>query len=118
MSGTGQNKDDRAEGMILVVEAGREGSQTSEFLREAGFQIKAAADGLKAFEEIRDMIPDVIIVDSPKAEEGIEVCRRLKENMAGREIPLLFIAAQDDRAHVSAALQAGAMDFLVKPIER
>jgi two-component system, sensor histidine kinase and response regulator len=45
------------------------------------------------------------------------VCRRLKENMSAREIPMIFVAAAGDHASVQAALNVGARDFIFKPFE-
>lgn len=114
MIGTGQNTNGQEMELVLVVGAG-EHSLPAEALRSGGFATDTASDGLNAFERIHEHVPALIVVDCTSAEEGIEVCRRLKENMAAREIPMVFVAADGDHAGVQAALNVGARDFLFKP---
>jgi two-component system, sensor histidine kinase and response regulator len=115
MSGTAQDKRDRAEPLLLVVEGGGGEAQITDLLRKAGFSVSAATDGLNAFEAIKSNAPDLILIDSFSAAEGIEVCRRLKENMAARDLRIIFVCAISQRDCVGAALQAGANDFVFKP---
>ena len=96
--------------MILVVQGGQS-SDATEKLRSAGFAIATSADGLQAFEQIHQTRPDLIFLDCATADEAIEVCRRLKENMAAREIPMIFCASTAERSKVFAALQSGASDL-------
>jgi signal transduction histidine kinase len=112
MSGTAQDNKERAKQLILLVQSGG-GSGAGGELCAAGFEVIATNDGLKAFQEIGNRAPDSIIVDA--AEEGIEICRRLKENMAARDIPVIFIAEANNRNSAQTALQCGAADFLAKP---
>jgi two-component system sensor histidine kinase/response regulator len=116
MNGASQSGE-QAGGLILVVEGGRECSRTSEFLRAAGFTVAVVTDGLRAFEEIHEKNPELIVVDCAPAADGIEACRRLKENMAAREAPMLFVAASEERASIAAALNAGAVDYLLRPFD-
>jgi two-component system, sensor histidine kinase and response regulator len=116
MIGTGQNKSDQGAAVVLVVEGG-EHSRVAETLRGGGFATDTASDGLKAFEQIHEHVPALIVVDGASSQEGIEVCRRLKENMAAREIPVIFVAATGDSASVKAARAAGANDYILKPFE-
>jgi len=116
MSGTGQDKNDRAEPLILLV-GGEANTDFATILRREGFLVKTAANGLKAFEEIGGNSPDLIIVDSPSAADSIESCRRLKENMAARETPVIFACDNNERACVLEALKVGAGDFVLKPLE-
>src|SRR5687767_6775872 len=116
MIGTGQNTNDQGAQSVLVV-GGEEKSLVAAALRGGGFAIDTTSDGLKAFEQIHEHVPGLIVVDCASADEGIEVCRRLKENMAAREIPMIFMAAAGDHASVRGALNAGARDFVFKPFE-
>lgn len=110
--GTAQDNKERTQPMILVVRCGAI-SETEAMLRSAGFEVIATADGLSAFEQIGNGAPDLIVIDCDA--EGIEVCRRLKENMAARDIPMIYVGAKDDRVRVTAALQSGASDYIVRP---
>ena len=104
--------------MILVVE---DVPVTLEFVRfvlvESGYRVVTAtcvAGGLKALEE---GLPDLVVLDLllPDA-NGLELCRNLRERTAGDEIPVLIITADDNPLSHSAAVRAGADDFLRKPI--
>lgn len=116
MSGTVQSKIEN--GKVLVVQPSRQSPDVAELLRREGFSVSEATHEFKAFEEIPSAHPDVIVVDYPAATEGIDVCRRLKDHMAAREIPTIFIAGPADCAKVAAALhEVGAPDCLVRPFE-
>ncbi|HUS33778.1 MAG TPA: HAMP domain-containing sensor histidine kinase [Verrucomicrobiae bacterium] len=115
MIGTGQNKSDQGETVVLVV--GGEQSRVAEALREGGFAVDMTSDGLKAFEQIHEHVPAVIVVDCASSQEGIEVCRRLKENMAARDIPVIFVARSGDGASVKGARAAGANDHFFTPFD-
>src|SRR5688500_20320385 len=99
MSGTGHKDDPGAR--VLVVEGGREKSNATDMLLAGGFAVSTAPDGLKAFEEIGENAPGLSLVDCASGEEGIEVCRRLKENMAAREMPMASGAAPGARGRGS-----------------
>lgn len=116
MIGTGQNKSDQGAPVVLVVEGGEQ-SRVAEALREGGFATDTTSDGLKAFEQIHEHVPALIVVDCASSQEGIEVCRRLKENMAAREIPVIFVAAAGDAASVKGSRAAGANDYIFKPFD-
>jgi two-component system, sensor histidine kinase and response regulator len=116
MIGIGQNKDDQGAPVVLVVHGG-EKSPAAEALWGGGFSTDTTSNGLTAFEQIRERTPGLIVVECASPAEGIEVCRRLKENMAAREIPMIFVAAAGDHASVQAALNVGARDFVFKPFE-
>ena len=110
--GIAQENKERAQPMVLVVRCGAI-SETEGILSSAGFEVIATADGLTAFEQIGNGAPDLIVIDCDV--EGIEVCRRLKENMAARDIPMIYVGAEGDKARVTTALQAGASDYIVRP---
>ena len=115
MSGTGQTNNDTKEPLVLIVGVEGDKAAAADMLRCGGFAVSVAADGLKAFEKIGSNPPDLILVDCASAEDGIEVCRRLKQNMAAREIPMIFVASEGERSRIATALEAGASDVVLKP---
>jgi two-component system sensor histidine kinase/response regulator len=112
MSGIAEVSKETGKPLVLALREGGH-SDIDGILSAAGFEVIAEKDGLKAFEQIGDRTPEIIIVAA--GEEGVEVCRRLKENLAAREAAILFIAGEAERSCVSAALRSGASDYLVRP---
>lgn len=82
------------------------------------YSVFLAEDGPQAIETaIRDQ-PDIILLDvMMPGMDGYEVCRRLKSNVATRHIPIVMFTALTDRDDRLRGLEAGADDFLSKPIE-
>src|SRR6185369_4478595 len=106
-------------GFVLVVddeEANR--ALLCDPLRAHGYEVEEAENGLVALEKISRRPPDVILLDvmMPKM-DGIEVCRQVKENAATAPIPILMVTALSDRKERLAGIEAGANDFLSKPID-
>ncbi len=84
-------------------------------LRQAGHEVRTAADGVQALHEAGDFLPDLVVLDLglPRL-DGVEVCRRLRETS---DVPILMLTARsgtDDRVE---GLDSGADDYLVKPFE-
>ncbi|MER8011132.1 response regulator transcription factor [Streptomyces sp. NPDC094149] len=83
-------------------------------LRLSGFAVRTAESGQQALAAVRDMPPDVLVLDvSMPGMSGIEVCERLRGD--GGDLPVLMLSALDETADRIAGLQAGGDDYLVKP---
>lgn len=84
------------------------------FLNEAGFGVNFAEDGLQALQLARDLHPTIVITEIlvPKL-DGLALCRKLKADVATRDIAVLVFSllAAEGRAH-----DAGADAFLIKPL--
>ncbi len=87
-------------------------------LRARGYEVEEAENGLVALEKISRRSPDVVLLDvmMPKM-DGIELCRLLKKNPATAPIPILMVTALSERKERLAGIEAGANDFLAKPID-
>jgi putative two-component system response regulator len=83
-----------------------------------GYRVTAAPDGAAALNLIGADPPDLIIsdIDMP-ALNGIELCRRVKDNPATRFVPFILITGLADRTNRIAGIEAGADDFLGKPFD-
>jgi two-component system cell cycle response regulator len=82
------------------------------------YQVLTAGDGPTALAVAARDRPDVILLDvMMPGMDGFEVCRRLKLDEATRHIPVVLVTALDGRADRITGLEAGADDFLTKPIE-
>jgi len=81
--------------------------------------IRTAEDGPTALSMIATATPDLILLDvQMPGMDGYEVCRRIKANSAHRLIPVVMITALDRTDDRVKALDAGADDFMSKPVER
>src|SRR5262245_30178317 len=62
---------------------------------------------------------DLVLMDIRMAEmDGIEACRRIKSSEPYRDVPVIMVTAQADAGFLKEAFDAGAMDFISKPIDR
>jgi signal transduction histidine kinase len=78
-----------------------------------------AQNGPEALNRAAEILPDVILLDvMMPGMDGFEVCRRLRATPTLAEVPILLITALDDRDSRLQGLQAGADDFLSKPIDK
>ena len=75
-------------------------------------------NGEECLARMREFRPDVILLDvmMPKL-DGYETCRRLKENPATREIPVIFLTAKTQHYEIEKGLGMGAMGYLTKPFD-
>jgi two-component system sensor histidine kinase/response regulator len=86
-------------------------------LRPEGYEVKEAASAIEAMEAARASGPDVIIAELTTASiDGIELCRKLRAEEGTRGTPIVMMTALDSREDMSRALDAGATDFLAKPV--
>src|SRR5215218_1033170 len=105
---------------ILVVddnEANRDILDTR--LKAHGYNVLQAADGEEALAATREHLPDLILLDimMPKI-DGIEVCRRIKADATLPFTPIILVTAKSDSKDVVAGLEAGADEYLIKPLDQ
>jgi two-component system KDP operon response regulator KdpE len=83
-------------------------------LRGQDFQIQAVYSGVDGIQSCRESEPDVVILDLLMPEmDGWEVCERIREFS---DVPILILSALGTPGSVARALDAGADDYLIKPI--
>jgi putative two-component system response regulator len=81
--------------------------------------VQLAGNGPKALEAIEAAAPDLVLLDvQMPGMDGYAVCRRIKANPALRLVPVVMITALDRSDDRIQALEAGADDFMSKPVER
>ncbi|MFG2986518.1 two-component system response regulator CseB [Streptomyces sp. NPDC048258] len=84
-------------------------------LERYGYRMKAAADGLTGLELFREESFDLLILDVMlPGLDGIGLCRRVRESSL---VPILMMSARGDGLDVVAGLEAGADDYVVKPVD-
>ncbi len=86
-------------------------------LQRRGYQISAAQSGAQALVKASEEKPDLIILDVMMPDmDGYEVCRRLRANPATADLPVIMFTAKTLVKDKVAGFQAGADDYLTKPI--
>ncbi len=104
---------------ILIVDDVKENVEILQArLESQGFEAVVAVDGEDALVKVRESQPDLILLDvmMPKL-DGIETTRRLKADTSLPFIPIVLLTAKADSRDVVAGLDAGADDYLTKPVD-
>ncbi len=84
-------------------------------LRRQGHHVSAAATGEEGLVFVREAAPDIVVLDLMlPGIDGFEVCRRVR---AMGEVPVVMLTARGDDLDVVGGLEAGADDYVVKPVE-
>src|SRR5690349_1483589 len=87
-------------------------------LRANGHQIATAGNGAEGLHLAREVMPDLIILDvMMPGMTGYQVCERLRADPVMAEVPVIMATALDDRDSRLRGLEAGADEFLSKPID-
>ena len=87
-------------------------------LRLHGCEVRTATDGRAALEVVREFVPDLVLTDlMMPVMDGVELIRRLREMPEFAEVPLVAITADSTAEAERRARDAGAADFIVKPID-
>src|SRR3954468_436294 len=106
-------------GRILVVDDHEDNIELLRARLEAwGYDVEAAHDGAEALECVHRSPPDLILLDvMMPTVDGNEVARRIKQNPALPFIPIIMQTALDSTESKVEGLEAGADDYITKPIE-
>jgi two-component system, sensor histidine kinase and response regulator len=88
-------------------------------LKEESYELEFATSGKEALEWLDSKQFDLVLLDIMMPEmDGFEVCRRIKENPATREISVIFLTAKADFQSIIQGFEAGAVDYITKPYNR
>ncbi|MBM3237918.1 sigma-54-dependent Fis family transcriptional regulator [Candidatus Poribacteria bacterium] len=88
-------------------------------LEPEGYEVLAASNGEAALRIATSELPDIILLDVVMpGMDGYEVCRRLKQDEATRNIPVLFVTIREESESVIKGFQAGGVDYINKPFEK
>jgi len=105
---------------VLIVDDNEQNLELlNAYLDELGGDIRIAHDGLEAIESVNKAIPDIILLDimMPRM-SGFQVCEHLKKDPETRDIPIIMVTALNEVGDVERAIDAGADDFLTKPVNK
>ena len=106
--------------VVLVVDDGAANRELIEAcLAGVDCQVRTAEDGTAALKSIRASRPDLVLLDvQMPGMNGYEVCRRIKSDAATRLLPVVMITSLDRTSDRVQALEAGADDYMTKPVDR
>ncbi|MDJ0763329.1 MAG: response regulator [Myxococcota bacterium] len=108
-----------SKGIILVVdpEAGSR-EHLCGMLRHHGYEVREAEDEATTLNALNDEPIDVVVLDLMTADgNGIEICERLRDNITFGRVPVVFVTANDEKSQRIRGKEAGADDFLTKPVD-
>ena len=103
--------------LILIIDDVLENIALLGEILANSYEVAFACSGPEGLALVDEAAPDLILLDVMMPEmDGYEVCIRLKSDFKTRDIPVIFVTAKNDADSESAALSAGAIDFIHKPI--
>ncbi len=102
---------------VLVVDDERDILELVKYnLDKEGYRVTTVETGEDALSATRAKMPDLIVLDLMlPGVDGLEVCRRLKNDPTTRAIPIIMLTAKGGEADVVAGLELGASDYITKP---
>jgi two-component system, sensor histidine kinase and response regulator len=88
-------------------------------LEKLGFEILPAAGGNEALECLAAHTPDLILLKLlMHGMDGFELCKRIQENAAWTDIPIIFFSTTSDKSLLVRALEGGGADYLAQPFDK
>ncbi len=113
-----ENIFEKKKSLILIVDDSKFIRSTFRtFLKNEGYEVVEAEDGMKALNLFEKLKPDIVLMDfvMPRM-NGVTTCEKLKELPNGKRTPVIMITSLEDENSVNQAFQAGATDYISKPI--
>ncbi|NOQ13993.1 MAG: response regulator [Methyloprofundus sp.] len=107
-----------SKGHLLVVDDDQDFLLiSSKILTQQGFRVTTTNDPEKVLELIANCHPELLLIDVEMPNlSGHELCKRVRSDEKGRELPIIFLTAYNDLENRVAAFRAGADDFINKPL--
>ena len=104
--------------LILLIEDDPDLRKLTKIVVDQRFHLETAPDGRKGIEMVRELNPDLVLLDIYMVGmTGYEVCRILKDNPETAAIPVIMFTAGAQRHEVVEGYAAGADDYITKPFE-
>src|SRR3546814_12200018 len=88
-------------------------------LETLNFTVDEAEDGREALSRIESSVPDVVLLDwNMPVMSGMEFLRTLRQQKLGSQPKVVFCTPENDAAHIRAAIDAGAAEYVTTPFDR
>lgn len=105
--------------ILIVDDDARNVRLLAAMLHADRYATLSAGNGREALDHAAEHLPDLILLDVMMPDmNGFEVIEKLKSDPATQRIPIIMVTALDDRESRLYALQAGADEFITKPVDR
>jgi signal transduction histidine kinase len=115
----GPDTADRPASVLIVDDERHNRALLEVMLAPEGFHLLTAASGEQALAMVAEQPPDLILLDvMMPGMDGYQIAAVIKDNPASKHIPIIMITALDDHDARLSGLNAGAEDFLTKPVDR
>jgi diguanylate cyclase (GGDEF)-like protein len=120
-----------ADTVISITQAGSETSNAillaeddpvtrmlmTRFLKKAGYEVKAVGDGSEALEQMTQRYYPILVTDwEMPGMDGIDLCKAVRTLQLDGYVYALLLTARNAKEHIIAGLEAGADDYLIKPV--
>jgi len=103
----------KSQAIMVVEDEASIASFVALYLKNAGYTVKAVANGTDALAQVEAEQPALIVLDLMLPDmDGIEVCRRIRQR---RDVPILMLTARDEDIDKIIGLEVGADDYMTKP---
>jgi adenylate cyclase len=110
---------DRLPKILVVDDTPKNVKLLADLLTVKGYSVVTAASGREALTQLETERPDLVLLDVVMPQmSGYEVCRKIRENAAIEILPVVMVTALDPAEERIKGLEAGADDFLTKPINQ
>jgi putative two-component system response regulator len=104
--------------VLLVDDDDMLRNMTEMLLSKQGFEVVTAENGEKTIQQLKVMLPDVILMDVMMPDmDGFSVCREIRANPVTAGIPIIMLTALDNPENKVKGFEGGADDYLAKPFE-
>ena len=111
------NKKIHYEWILIIDDEDMTRMMIRRVLEDAGYSVLEAADGLQGVEICRRQRPDAVLMDvRMPVMNGYDACRAIRQEVTTCHMPILMLTSLDDVVAVQIAFDAGATDFITKPI--
>ncbi len=105
-------------GHVLVVDDDRSLLTILSNILGKDYAVSTVTSGAEALKLLETTVVDLVLLDIVMPEmDGIEVCAAIKANPRTTDLPIIFITGMEDEDGEEAALEAGAVDYISKPIK-
>lgn len=108
-----------SQGIVLIADDNENNLRVlSTMLRTEGYEVRVAKNGEQVLKSVSLEKPEIILLDiHMPVMDGFETCKRLKDDINSRDIPIIFISALTETGSKVKALEMGGVDYITKPFQ-